>query len=256
MGFRIAKQNSSNLFAILKFWSNIWNLVAMLIFVLRLANVCPECAIHWDWALTRLRIAMQTPSPYYLRKINVCKVDQSCQNCPPFIDCQRARSGLFIEEMEARVEIKNCKRKRGLSNALPSRDWELHQKRWLSNAILLGKGHICSARFCCGSSAELLLSIILDQMVVGLTDNSWTRWQIICHFLIWTWTAIVFCSCWEDIWLGKGWSLFCGQIHTYNGRFQTDARLIWKVWLDNEYCLRRRNRATGEVSNRDMSQLW
>ena len=229
----------------------------MLIFVLRLGNVCPECAIHWDWALTRLRIAMQTPSPYYLKKVNVCKVDQSCQNCPPFIDCQRARSGLFIEEMEARVEIENCKRKRGLSNALPSQDWELHQKRWLSNAILLGKGHICSARFCCGSSAELSSSIILDQMVVGLTDNSWTRWQIICHFLIWTSTAIVFCSRWEDIWLGKGMKpVLWSDSHvqwTFPDCCQSHMKSLVGQWKS---VLWRRNRLTGEVSNKAMSQLW
>ena len=45
---------------------------------------------------------------------------------PPFIDCQRAHSELFIEEME------------------PRRDWELQRKCGLANAIPLGKGHICT----------------------------------------------------------------------------------------------------------------
>ena len=155
-------------------------------------------------------------------------------------------SGLFIEEME------------------PRRDWELPGKCGLANAILLGKGHICR-RFCGSTARNSRRQSSCIKWSSALTDNSWTRWQIICHFLIWTedktWTASVFFA------VGKtfGWERGCGiewsdsHVRWTFPQVRTDASLIWKVWSHIEYCLRRRNRGkslTGEVSHKDMSQWW
>ena len=87
--------------------------------------------------------------------------------------------------------------------------------------------NICT-RFCV-FSRKLSKSIIRHQMFFWLfTDNSWTRWQIIGHFLIWTEdrmsTAIVFLQfLWRHL-VGNDGKGSSGQIHMFKVGFHRSSR--------------------------------